>query len=278
MIELEIAPPNPETLRKVLRDHVLAGRVFLTGAFAVSAPSPCVIVLTLPTRTLRLAGRVVLVRAEEPHRGVGVHLEPLAPADREELSAFVRGEHVLSSVSSCVHDPVAEGGGASAAESSAPETSSPERESLTPPPAEEPLDSMGDADALHVRMRGLSGPEQRRVALTGSLAERVMLERLYGPNVWEPLLASGRLSSPEIATIARKGNLPRPLVEAIAGNAAWLASGEVQRALLSNPRSSPAVIMKVLRALSKHDLQRVPIQTAYPAAVRQAAKEMLKKS
>ncbi len=266
MLELEIAPRDPEILRKVLREHVLQGRVFLTGIFAVTAPAPCVILLGLPTRTLRLSGRVVLVRAEEPHRGVGVHLDPIAPADRDELIAFVEGhERAIPEA----RDPSIPPSAGALGEDGQP----------VEPSAHEGAtgEEAGEADPMHVRLRGLSGPDQRRIALTGSLAERVMLERLYGPNVWEPLLASGRLSSPEVATIARKGNLPRPLVEAVASNAAWLASGEVQRALLSNPRCSSAVVMKVLRALSKHDLQRVPVQTAYPMAVRQAAKDMLKK-
>jgi hypothetical protein len=78
-----------------------------------------------------------------------------------------------------------------------------------------------------------------------------------------------------VARIARKGSLPRPLVDLIAANAPWLASGEVQRALLSNPRSSPAVITKVLGAMSRHDLLLVPQQTAYPEPVRAAAKKRL---
>ena len=121
----------------------------------------------------------------------------------------------------------------------------------------------------------MSGVEQLRMAATGSLPERVALERMYGPTVWPILLENARITTPEVARIARKGTLPRPLVEMIAGNAAWLAVGEVQRALLSNPRAPTAVIEKVLRALPRRDLQRVPTQTAYTTAVRAAAKKML---
>jgi hypothetical protein len=78
-----------------------------------------------------------------------------------------------------------------------------------------------------------------------------------------------------VARIARKGTLPRPLVEVVAANASWLAAGEVQRALLSNPRASAAVIGKALHAMPRAELARVPQQTAYPAAVRQAAKKLL---
>jgi hypothetical protein len=98
---------------------------------------------------------------------------------------------------------------------------------------------------------------------------------MYGPNVWETLLKNPRLTIPEVARIARKGTLPRPLVELIAAGTAWLAAGEVQRALLSNPRSTSPVIEKIFRVMPRRDLARVPQQTAYPMSVRLAAKKLL---
>jgi hypothetical protein len=128
---------------------------------------------------------------------------------------------------------------------------------------------------LHERMRSLSNAEQQKIALTGNQPERVALERMYGPNVWEALLNSKRLTIPEVARIARKGTVPRPLVELIGGNTAWIAAPEVQRALLSNPRSSAAVVGKVLHAMSRSDLVKVPQQLVYPMSVRMAAKKLL---
>jgi hypothetical protein len=141
-------------------------------------------------------------------------------------------------------------------------------------PAKE-SDSHPGAASLHERIRNLSGAEQLRLASGGTLAERTALERMCGPTVWEPLLRNARVTIPEVARIARKGSLPRPLVDLVASNTPWLASGEVQRALLSNPRSSPTVIQKVLGAMSRHDLMLVPQQTAYPETVRAAAKKRL---
>lgn len=286
MIEIDLGFMDEPTLRLFLREQVLRRRAFVQGRRAVEPPQPCALVAVLHRTVLRLRGEIVFVRAEDPGAGVGVQLEPL---DREAIAAiesFVlaapQPEPELPTMQvKALKLPLpdlpeppppvavivresdvreATDGGATPSESDAPEgNESPE------------------AQALHVRMRSLSAVEQRRIALAGNLNERVMLERMYGPNVWEALLSSGRLSPPEVATIARKGTLPRPLVELIASNAGWLASGEVQRALLSNPRSSSAVIGKVLRIMPKHDLQRVPMQTAYPVTVRQQAKELLKR-
>lgn len=133
----------------------------------------------------------------------------------------------------------------------------------------------GRAENLHERLRGLSAQEQHRLARSGTLPERIQLERMYGPAVWEALLQNGRITMPEVARIAKKGTLPRPLVELIASNGAWAGAPEVQRALLSNPRSSAVVVNKCLRAMSRVELQKVPQQTAYPQAVRMAAKKLL---
>jgi hypothetical protein len=190
-------------------------------------------------REHRLVAEVVHVRREDPGRGVGLQLARLGVTETAALRAFVD-----------------EGG-------------------------EESEDTEGTDDtspastSLHDRVRGLSGADQLRLAASGTLGERTILERLYGPTVWETLLRNARLTVPEVARIARKGSLPRPLIDLIAANGPWLASGEVQRALLSNPRSSSTVIQKVLGAMSRHDLLMVPQQTAYPEPVRAAAKKRL---
>ena len=128
---------------------------------------------------------------------------------------------------------------------------------------------------VHERLRGLSLVAQIKLATSGELHERIVLERLYGKNVWETLLRNPRLTPPEVSRIARYGSLPRVLVEIILANNAWLAVPEVRRALLSNPRLPTDQIVKVLRLVPKHELRLAAIQTAYPHAVRNAAKMLL---
>jgi hypothetical protein len=119
--------------------------------------------------------------------------------------------------------------------------------------------------------------EQLRVARDGSITERTVLERLYGKVVWEALLRNTRISVPEVARLAKMGTMPRPLLELIVGNPAWLQVPQVRRALLANPRLSPDMITKVLLLLSRDELQLVPQVTAYPTATRMAAKAMVKR-
>jgi hypothetical protein len=129
---------------------------------------------------------------------------------------------------------------------------------------------------VHERLRGLTLAAQLKLAASGELHERIVLERLYGKNVWETLLRNPRLTPPEVSRIARYGALPRVLLEIILGNATWLQVPEVRRALLTNPRLGTDQILKVLRLTPRHELRLAAIQTAYPHAVRQAARLLLR--
>lgn len=154
------------------------------------------------------------------------------------------------------------------------------------PPAETPgegddentNDSKKIPANVHERLRGLTLVQQVKLAHGGEVQERIILERLYGKNVWEALLRNPRLTGPEVARIARMGSLPRPLLEIIVGNGGWLQIPEVRRALLSNPRLGTDQVIRILRLLPKHELKLASTQTAYPMGVRDAAKRILKES
>ena len=127
------------------------------------------------------------------------------------------------------------------------------------------------------RLRGLTVAEQLRVARDGGVTERTVLERLYGKVVWEALLRNTRVTVPEVTRLAKMGTMPRPLLELIVGNAAWLQVPQVRRALLANPRLTQEMVQKVLQLLPRDELQLVPQITAYPSTVRMAAKAMMKR-
>jgi hypothetical protein len=260
MTSLTLVFADAAELRVFFEEHLSKGRAFVAGGAGVSERDACELVLEHGERTHRLAGEVVHVRTEDPGRGVGLQLVRLDTNAAAALRAFVDGSEATD-----------RGDVGGADDERSEETSD---EATDEEPATESEGHPGVA-SLHDRIRNLSGPEQLRLASGGTLAERTALERMYGPTVWETLLRNARLTLPEVARIARKGSLPRPLVELVASNAPWLASGEVQRALLSNPRSSPAVVQKVLGAMSRRDLMLVPQQTAYPETVRAAAKKRL---
>ena len=267
-------------LRGFFEQELSKGRAFVPDETGVSEFDTCELVLEYAGRTHTLRAEAVFVKAEGPRCGVGLQLAPLDAAAMAELHAFVSGAFSDESPTQPAIQPTEDGG------EPMQDALEPTQDALEPmqdaleltQDALEPMQDApgrGGAPTLHERIRTLSPVAQQRTAVSGTLPERVVLERLFGPNVWEALLSNPRLTIPEVTTIARKGTVPRPLIESLASHPSWLAAPEVQRALLSNPRSTPTVVNKVLRTMARNDLLLVQRQSAYPHAVRAAAKKIL---
>lgn len=133
----------------------------------------------------------------------------------------------------------------------------------------------GVAKNVFERVRNLNTTEQQRYAREGTQPERVALERRYGKLVWETLLRNTRITPPEVAKIARNGTIPKPFVEIIVNNAAWLKIPEIRRALFSNPRCTGEYVHRVLRHVPKPELKNIPATTMYTMEVRNAARTLL---
>ena len=93
--------------------------------------------------------------------------------------------------------------------------------------------------------------------------------------MWEGLLQNPKLTLPEVARIARKGSAPRPLIEQIVDNPAWIQSPLVRRALLTNPRVSSEGILKLLRITPRPELKVICKTNTYSTQVREAARKVL---
>ncbi len=222
-----------------LARDLVAGGVFVPGA-AIALNTDCDLVVTGAGDELRVPARVVYVDAN----GAGLQLECDAEHKQRiaELAAIVLP---------------------------------------TKPEAEEPEPEQTDAERkialnVHERLRGLTLAQQVKMAHTGEASERIVLERIYGKTVWEGLLRNPRITGPEVARIARMGQLPKILVEQIVNNGGWLQIGEVRRALLTNPRLGADQILRILRVMPKAELKLATLQTAYSAAVREAARRLLR--
>ena len=248
MASLTLTLADEAELRALFDEHLSKGRAFVKGATGVGPLEACELTLDHAGRTHTLRAEAVFVKEDGPGCGVGLQLVGFDAGAMEQLRAFVEGK------------------AEAAPAQDAPDTADAESE---------PDGQV--ARSLQERIRGLSLTEQQRMATGGSMQERIVLERTFGANVWEALLGNPRLTIPEVAKIARKGTLPRPLVENIAGHPSWLAAPEVQRALLGNPRTTAEIVTRVLRSMSRGELVLVPQQTAYPQGVRAQAKKLLSK-
>lgn len=247
-----------------------AGGVFVPGC-AMPINEDCELVLRRGGDEVRTMARVVWV---DPVSGAGMQLVAPDPDTRKRIAALVHDERAPSATAA-----VERGAEADAADGDADADAADATATATAGDAAVTADD-GDAARIaanvHERLRGLTLNEQLKIARRGEVHERIVLERIYGKTVWEALLRNPRLTGPEVARIARMGTLPRVLVELVVGNGAWLQLPEVRRALLANPRLGTDQIVRVLRLVPKHELKLAAIQTAYPHAVREMARRLLR--
>jgi hypothetical protein len=243
--EVKLAPEDSESLQRLLASDLRFRRAFVSGKFAIRERERCCLLVMHPQGgSFSIEAEAVFLKTEEPGAGIGLDLVGLDADKLAGLEAFVR-QSVEASASDSDH----------AADHAA---------------KEEP-----GTRNIYARIRQLNLPERQKVARQGLLSERVALERTFGGSVWEALLQNSSLTVPEVASIAKKGTLPQPLVTVIVANGGWLASGEVRRALLSNPRVNGVQLDRVLRAAPKAELKQIAQMSPYRSQVRMAAKKML---
>ncbi len=224
-------------------DHQLARDLAAGGVFVPGCIAPIFDEVELIVRSgaaeVSVTARIVFVNAS----GAGLELLAISAEQKQRLAELAAGERAPEA------DPEAD---------------------------DEPPEVKKHARNVHERLRGLTLVQQIKLAATGETSERIILERMYGKTVWEPLLRNPRLTSPEVARIARMGALPRPMIELICANGAWLQVPEVRRALLTNPRLATDQIIRILRLLPKHELKLAAAQTSYAQAVRDVAKRLIR--
>lgn len=306
--ELRMTFSDLAALEREIATNLKHGRAFLLDAADVQVLSDCVLVLVHPAHgaELHLSAYVVMVSADGPMKGTGLEMRPWGAAQLAEVEAFAHAPAPVTattepaSAPAAAPDaqdtqqaPAAADAQAAAAEQSAeadddPLTDEPQdagedegNEALDPETERELTDGKSmppdvQLENKHDKLRHLSVNDQLKIARTGELGDRLVVERLYGKQVWEALLHNPRLTIPEVARIARKGTVPKPLLEVILDNSAWIKTPQVRRALLGNPKCGAEAIGKLLRVTPKHELKQIEKGTAYAMPVREAARKLLK--
>jgi len=293
--ELRMTFGDRAALERELEVNLSHGRAFVAASCELSVLDDCQLVLVHPEGggTLTLPAQAVMVGGA----GIGVQLRPFNTATITTLREFVVTPPPAATMPSGAEPgttPVSPSAAQAASltpagmPSEAPAAEEPEEPTDADAADDDELDDACDGAATdevpedvqrqaprHERLRNLNATQQIKLARKGEMNDRIMLERLYGRGVWEALLQNPKLTLPEVATIARKGSVPRPLLETIVENNAWIQSPLVRRALLTNPRVSSEAILKLLRMTPKHEVRSIWKTTTYSQLVRDTAKKVL---
>jgi hypothetical protein len=303
MPELVLAFENRTDLLEEYDKNLAHGRAFIGGAFGLPVFSPCTLTIQHP-ETLRrqsFACEVVMVLEHGPQRGTAVQFADRSEGNLERLKQFVAEQPEalpeprretgfedevtgLQSFSASAEVPEAESGENFEDLDDLDEQTNPfgdasavDLDDEEGPPTQQRASLAGIATRA-LKLKNLNPQQRMQVARSNIQEERVLLERLYGSAVWELLLHNPKITVPEVARMARKGTMPKPLLDLIADNEQWVRHSLVRRALLANPRLGAEAINRVLRALPPRELKLVPQQTAYPPGVRQAATRLMRGS
>jgi len=281
--ELRMTVGSVAELQELFEREWRHRRAFVSGRFDLADREVCALVLVHPSGAeFKIPAEAVYLKREEPGAGAGLDLVGLDATMLAKLGDFVReppsapAEPFASAASS-------ESGSLAATEDLPMPLVEDEDPEASDTQSGAPAGRAFDPNALHghratrnvhERVRQLSLREREAMGRSGTLAERVALERAFGGSVWEALLQNPQLTAPEVARIAKNGSLSVPLVGVIVSNASWLASGEVRRALLGNPRVSGQNLERVLRAFPRGELKQVAQMSAYRSEVRSAAQRL----
>jgi len=266
---LELSFADVGELRAEYEAHLQRGRAFVPGVSGLPVLEDCQLVVSVVGHpSLHLAARVVMpTDQQQALGGVGLSLDA-------GFEALLGG--LLESESAVAESSLAE---SAVLQTAVPETAAEDvaEEPETQPSADaEPAISRDVVDSPVTRLSRLTMAEKvKLIRKSQILSERNILERMLGKAGWEALLQNPRLTIPEVAKLARKGTLPRPTLEKIVDNKAWVAAAPIRRALLQNAKLPRTAIADVLRAVPRRELELMVKGAAYPPAVRDVIRRML---
>jgi len=252
--ELTLRYDTVAELQRDFDDNLRKGRAFVRGASGLAEREFCTVSIEHPQGkpAINVRAEAVWICADPENLGTGVQFVDFDANAKEVLRAFAKGADALPPSSGVLS--VGESGEYDAATETNPAVRN-----------------------LHDRVRELDLAGRDALARSGSLPERVALERRFGSSVWEALLHNPQITAREVVRMAKSGSLPATLVNLIVANKGWLADGAIQAALLQNPRVSGAHLERVLRALPQSELTRISEQTSHRSQVRMGAKKLIRK-
>jgi hypothetical protein len=142
---------------------------------------------------------------------------------------------------------------------------------------EEPLIDTSDATAAEEdeerqtgtqELASMTFPQKLKAAMKGTREHRAILIRDPNKLICATVLASPKVSVPEVESFARMQNVSEDVLRIIGGNRAWLKSYGVVLALTKNPKTPLALSMHLMTRLTAKDLAKLSVDRNVPEALR----------
>lgn len=136
-------------------------------------------------------------------------------------------------------------------------------------------DEDAPAGTVWDRLRAMSRNERVLHAAKAERPERLVLVQDNDPQVLFYLLKNPRIGVEEVARVAKSPYLTYQVAEVILKTSQWSNHPEVKIALVHNPKTPPAMALKVLPGLPKPEIAKIARGAAVSQALKQAALKLL---
>lgn len=117
-------------------------------------------------------------------------------------------------------------------------------------------------------LASMTFPQKLKAAMKGTREHRAILIRDPNKLICATVLASPKVSLPEVESFARMQNVSEDVLRIIGANRAWLKSYGVVLALTKNPKTPLALSMHLMTRLTAKDLAKLSVDRNVPEALR----------
>jgi hypothetical protein len=123
----------------------------------------------------------------------------------------------------------------------------------------------------------LSIMRRMKIAVKGTREQRAQLIRDSSKLVSAAVLSSPKLTEAEVEAFAKMANVSEDVLRIISMNRGWMKNYGVVVGLSRNPKTPPAVSMRLLSRLNERDMKMLAIDRNVPESVRLAARKYMVK-
>ncbi|MFL6246401.1 MAG: hypothetical protein ACJ74H_10285 [Thermoanaerobaculia bacterium] len=107
------------------------------------------------------------------------------------------------------------------------------------------------------RIRALSQMEKLLLAIKADRPERALLLQDNDPRVLLSLLRNPRLTVDEVARMTKSSFLTFQIADVISKTAQWMSSLDVRLGLINNPKTPPALALRILPTLPEAEIRAI---------------------